>query len=74
MIGSNFFNGLIFPFQDSGDKASPFLNIYCDYEPGSEYNLDSIAREFSLPNSVFRCHLLSCFCFPGHFGVFWRAF
>ncbi|XP_015685738.1 KICSTOR complex protein kaptin-like, partial [Protobothrops mucrosquamatus] len=29
---------------DSGDKASPFLNIYCDYEPGSEYNLDSIAQ------------------------------
>ncbi|ETE65105.1 Kaptin, partial [Ophiophagus hannah] len=29
--------------KDSGDKASPFLNIYCDYEPGSEYNLDSIA-------------------------------
>uniref|UniRef100_A0A8C6VKJ5 Kaptin, actin binding protein n=1 Tax=Naja naja TaxID=35670 RepID=A0A8C6VKJ5_NAJNA len=39
-----FFNGLIFLFQDSGDKASPFLNIYCDYEPGSEYNLDSIAQ------------------------------
>lgn len=31
--------------QDSGDKGCPFLNIYCDYEPGSEYNLDSIARE-----------------------------
>ncbi|XP_038623136.1 KICSTOR complex protein kaptin isoform X2 [Tachyglossus aculeatus] len=30
--------------KDSGDKASPFLNIYCDYEPGSEYNLDSIAQ------------------------------
>ncbi|XP_032180245.1 KICSTOR complex protein kaptin isoform X4 [Mustela erminea] len=30
--------------QDSGDKGSPFLNIYCDYEPGSEYNLDSIAQ------------------------------
>uniref|UniRef100_A0A7N4PKB0 Uncharacterized protein n=1 Tax=Sarcophilus harrisii TaxID=9305 RepID=A0A7N4PKB0_SARHA len=30
--------------RDSGDKASPFLNIYCDYEPGSEYNLDSIAQ------------------------------
>uniref|UniRef100_A0ACB8FT07 Uncharacterized protein n=1 Tax=Sphaerodactylus townsendi TaxID=933632 RepID=A0ACB8FT07_9SAUR len=29
--------------KDSRDKASPFLNIYCDYEPGSEYNLDSIA-------------------------------
>uniref|UniRef100_G1QS34 Kaptin, actin binding protein n=1 Tax=Nomascus leucogenys TaxID=61853 RepID=G1QS34_NOMLE len=28
--------------KDSGDKGSPFLNIYCDYEPGSEYNLDSI--------------------------------
>nr|XP_025973873.1 KICSTOR complex protein kaptin [Dromaius novaehollandiae] len=24
--------------------ASPFLNIYCDYEPGSEYDLDSIAQ------------------------------
>lgn len=31
--------------QDSGDKATPFLNIYCDYEPGSEFNLESIARE-----------------------------
>ncbi|XP_064208139.1 KICSTOR complex protein kaptin isoform X4 [Anguilla rostrata] len=30
--------------QDSGDKASPFLNIYCDYEPGSEFNLESIAQ------------------------------
>ncbi|XP_062454231.1 KICSTOR complex protein kaptin isoform X2 [Rhea pennata] len=30
--------------KDSGDKASPFLNIYCDYEPGSEYDLDSIAQ------------------------------
>ncbi|MBN3310492.1 KPTN protein, partial [Amia calva] len=30
--------------KDSGDKASPFLNIYCDYEPGSEFNLDSIAQ------------------------------
>ncbi|XP_074786854.1 KICSTOR complex protein kaptin [Athene noctua] len=27
-----------------GDKASPFLNIYCDYEPGSEYDLDSVAQ------------------------------
>lgn len=34
-----------FLLQDSGDKGSPFLNIYCDYEPGSEYNLDSIARK-----------------------------
>lgn len=31
--------------QDSGDKATPFLNIYCDYEPGSEFNLESIARK-----------------------------
>ncbi|KYO43736.1 KICSTOR complex protein kaptin isoform X2 [Alligator mississippiensis] len=30
--------------KDSGDKATPFLNIYCDYEPGSEYDLDSIAQ------------------------------
>uniref|UniRef100_A0A8C2HWT6 Kaptin (actin binding protein) n=1 Tax=Cyprinus carpio TaxID=7962 RepID=A0A8C2HWT6_CYPCA len=28
--------------KDSGDKATPFLNIYCDYEPGSEFNLESI--------------------------------
>ncbi len=34
-----------FSSQDSGDKATPFLNIYCDYEPGSEFNLESIARE-----------------------------
>lgn len=33
--------------QDSGDKATPFLNIYCDYEPGSEFNLESIAREWN---------------------------
>uniref|UniRef100_A0AAQ4PLA8 Kaptin (actin binding protein) n=1 Tax=Gasterosteus aculeatus aculeatus TaxID=481459 RepID=A0AAQ4PLA8_GASAC len=32
--------------KDSGDKATPFLNIYCDYEPGSEFNLESIARDF----------------------------
>nr|XP_027801704.1 KICSTOR complex protein kaptin isoform X2 [Marmota flaviventris] len=30
--------------KDSGDKGCPFLNIYCDYEPGSEFNLDSIAQ------------------------------
>lgn len=36
---------LCHPPQDSGDKASPFLNIYCDYEPGSEYDLDSVARK-----------------------------
>lgn len=36
---------LSFSSQDSGDKATPFLNIYCDYEPGSEFNLESIARE-----------------------------
>ncbi|XP_030295010.1 KICSTOR complex protein kaptin [Sparus aurata] len=30
--------------KDSGDKATPFLNIYCDYEPGSEFNLESIAQ------------------------------
>ncbi|XP_023690042.1 KICSTOR complex protein kaptin isoform X1 [Paramormyrops kingsleyae] len=30
--------------KDSGDKASPFLNIYCDYEPGSEFNLESVAQ------------------------------
>uniref|UniRef100_A0A673NQY5 Kaptin (actin binding protein) n=1 Tax=Sinocyclocheilus rhinocerous TaxID=307959 RepID=A0A673NQY5_9TELE len=25
-------------------KATPFLNIYCDYEPGSKFNLESIAQ------------------------------
>lgn len=40
------------PPQDSGDKGSPFLNIYCDYEPGSEYNLDSIAGEQDLGEIV----------------------
>ncbi|NWR06138.1 KPTN protein, partial [Paradoxornis webbianus] len=30
--------------QDSGDKPSPFLNIYCDYEPGCEFDLDSVAQ------------------------------
>uniref|UniRef100_UPI00358E7438 KICSTOR complex protein kaptin isoform X2 n=1 Tax=Myxine glutinosa TaxID=7769 RepID=UPI00358E7438 len=30
--------------KDARDKVSPFLNIYCDYEPGSEYNLDSVAQ------------------------------
>ncbi|NXN93731.1 KPTN protein, partial [Rhinopomastus cyanomelas] len=30
--------------KDSGDKTSPFLNIYCDYEPGFEYDLDSVAQ------------------------------
>ncbi|XP_023803319.1 KICSTOR complex protein kaptin, partial [Cyanistes caeruleus] len=29
---------------DSGDKPSPFLNIYCDYEPGCEFDLDSVAQ------------------------------
>lgn len=38
--------------KDSGDKGSPFLNIYCDYEPGSEYNLDSIAGEQDLGEIV----------------------
>ncbi len=41
-----------FSSQDSGDKATPFLNIYCDYEPGSEFNLESIARE-SFKISIF---------------------
>ncbi|XP_051629851.1 KICSTOR complex protein kaptin-like, partial [Manacus candei] len=30
--------------KDSGDKPSPFLNIYCDYEPGSEFDLDCVAQ------------------------------
>ncbi|XP_077645248.1 KICSTOR complex protein kaptin [Lonchura striata] len=30
--------------KDSGDKPSPFLNIYCDYEPGCEFDLDSVAQ------------------------------
>uniref|UniRef100_A0A672PW55 Kaptin (actin binding protein) n=1 Tax=Sinocyclocheilus grahami TaxID=75366 RepID=A0A672PW55_SINGR len=33
-----------FSSQDLGDKATPFLNIYCDYEPGSKLNLESIAQ------------------------------
>lgn len=37
-------NGVINYLQDSGDKPSPFLNIYCDYEPGCEFDLDSVAR------------------------------
>lgn len=40
-----FISFCLFFSQDSGDKATPFLNIYCDYEPGSEFNLESIARE-----------------------------
>lgn len=54
-------------WQDSGDKATPFLNIYCDYEPGSEFNLDSIAREWSnVPVSIHACSeikldILRCF-------------
>lgn len=40
-------NSKLLSWQDSGDKATPFLNIYCDYEPGSEFNLESIAREWS---------------------------
>uniref|UniRef100_A0A8C1X5A3 Kaptin (actin binding protein) n=1 Tax=Cyprinus carpio TaxID=7962 RepID=A0A8C1X5A3_CYPCA len=41
--------------KDSGDKATPFLNIYCDYEPGSEFNLESIAL-FFLFFVFFRVH------------------
>uniref|UniRef100_A0A8C7CZY8 Uncharacterized protein n=1 Tax=Oncorhynchus kisutch TaxID=8019 RepID=A0A8C7CZY8_ONCKI len=29
---------------DSGDKATLFLNIYCDYKPWSEFNLEFIAH------------------------------
>lgn len=56
--------------QDSGDKATPFLNIYCDYEPGSEFNLESIAREW---NDILVCalssldqlfYMLNPVCFP----------
>ncbi|XP_034842767.1 KICSTOR complex protein kaptin isoform X3 [Mirounga leonina] len=43
VVGITFIKASFLP-QDSGDKGSPFLNIYCDYEPGSEYNLDSIAQ------------------------------
>ncbi|CAJ1064769.1 KICSTOR complex protein kaptin [Xyrichtys novacula] len=52
--------------KDSGDKATPFLNIYCDYEPGSEFNLDSIAQSclnlelqftpFQLYHTEVQCH------------------
>uniref|UniRef100_A0A8C0UCB7 Uncharacterized protein n=1 Tax=Cyanistes caeruleus TaxID=156563 RepID=A0A8C0UCB7_CYACU len=38
------FGGLWMVFGDSGDKPSPFLNIYCDYEPGCEFDLDSVAQ------------------------------
>lgn len=41
---SRVINGVINYRQDSGDKPSPFLNIYCDYEPGCEFDLDSVAR------------------------------
>lgn len=44
---SNNKRNALWSWQDSGDKATPFLNIYCDYEPGSEFNLESIAREWS---------------------------
>lgn len=44
---SNSKYNVLWSWQDSGDKATPFLNIYCDYEPGSEFNLESIAREWS---------------------------
>ncbi|XP_069738353.1 KICSTOR complex protein kaptin isoform X2 [Phaenicophaeus curvirostris] len=30
--------------KDSGEKPSPFLNIYCDYEPGCENDLDCVAQ------------------------------
>uniref|UniRef100_I3M8V4 Kaptin, actin binding protein n=1 Tax=Ictidomys tridecemlineatus TaxID=43179 RepID=I3M8V4_ICTTR len=56
--------------KDSGDKGCPFLNIYCDYEPGSEFNLDSIAREG--PWQVWGAHLpVSSYrevSVPGHLG------
>ncbi|NXC08165.1 KPTN protein, partial [Orthonyx spaldingii] len=39
-----FWGGCFGDPQDSGDKPSPFLNIYCDYEPGSEFDLDSVAQ------------------------------
>uniref|UniRef100_A0A8V5GQ35 Uncharacterized protein n=1 Tax=Melopsittacus undulatus TaxID=13146 RepID=A0A8V5GQ35_MELUD len=38
--------------KDSGDKPSPFLNIYCDYEPGSEYDLDSVAQSCLKPGAA----------------------
>ena len=31
----------------TGDKPGQFLNIYSEVEPGSEINLDTIARELS---------------------------
>ncbi|GAB1291592.1 KICSTOR complex protein kaptin [Apodemus speciosus] len=55
--------------KDSGDKGSPFLNIYCDYEPGSEYNLDSIAESclnLELQFTPFQlCHAEVSLCNPG---------
>ncbi|KAG8008184.1 KICSTOR complex protein kaptin [Nibea albiflora] len=45
--------------KDSGDKATPFLNIYCDYEPGSEVQCDDGGREtvFLLSGHDQRIHL-----------------
>lgn len=36
--------GITFIKDPLSDKSTPFLNIYCDYEPGSEFNLESIAQ------------------------------
>ena len=48
--------------QDSGDKATPFLNIYCDYEPGSEFNLESIAREWHGVQMLTLTDVSTCWC------------
>uniref|UniRef100_A0A8C4RLW1 Kaptin (actin binding protein) n=1 Tax=Erpetoichthys calabaricus TaxID=27687 RepID=A0A8C4RLW1_ERPCA len=55
--------------KDSGDKASPFLNIYCDYEPGSEYNLDSIAQSclnLELQFTPFQLYHTEVYCGNGN--------
>uniref|UniRef100_A0A8V5GNE4 Uncharacterized protein n=1 Tax=Melopsittacus undulatus TaxID=13146 RepID=A0A8V5GNE4_MELUD len=56
--------------KDSGDKPSPFLNIYCDYEPGSEYDLDSVRWECRWLHDTPQCLASWCHshlweCCPG---------
>uniref|UniRef100_A0A8C4JNN0 Uncharacterized protein n=1 Tax=Dromaius novaehollandiae TaxID=8790 RepID=A0A8C4JNN0_DRONO len=50
----------------------PFLNIYCDYEPGSEYDLDSIAQSclnLELQFTPFQLHHAECVRRPPRFSV-----
>ncbi|XP_053908793.1 KICSTOR complex protein kaptin isoform X2 [Cuculus canorus] len=54
--------------KDSGEKPSPFLNIYCDYEPGCENDLDCIAQSclnLELQFTPFQlCHAEVCLGSP----------